>query len=105
MRVRLSECLSQRFPAPSRWMGARRCASRPRAATATWCMNCPLPRRRSCLRWARRLQEPNTAADLRLKAGDDAAVKVCLSFDLPLDRVPFMERQVLRIARARARSG
>ena len=53
------------------------------------------------LRWAWRLQQPNTAVDLRVRAGDDAAVKVCLSFDLPLDRVPFMERQVLRVARAR----
>lgn len=54
------------------------------------------------LRWAWRLQEPNPALDLRIKAGDDAAVKVCLSFDLPLDRVPFMERQLLKLARARS---
>ncbi len=53
------------------------------------------------LRWSWRMQQPNTAVDLRVKAGDDAAVKVCMSFDLPLDRVPFMERQVLRIARSR----
>ena len=53
------------------------------------------------LRWAWRLQEPNSAVDLRVKAGDDAAVKVCMSFDLPLERVPFIERQVLRIARSR----
>ena len=53
------------------------------------------------LRWAWRLQEPNPAVDLRVKAGDDAAVKVCLSFDLALDRVPFIERQLLKLARAR----
>ena len=53
------------------------------------------------LRWAWRMQQPNTAVDLRSKAGDDAAVKVCMSFDMALDRVPFMERQVLRIARNR----
>ena len=54
------------------------------------------------LRWAWRLQEPNTAVDLRVKAGDDAAVKVCMSFDLALDRVPFIERQMLKLARSRS---
>lgn len=54
------------------------------------------------LRWAWRLQVPNPAVDLRLKTGDDAAVKVCMSFDLALDRVPFMERQVLKLARSRS---
>lgn len=54
------------------------------------------------LRWAWRIQQPNPAVDLRVKAGDDAAVKVCMSFDLALDRVPFMERQVLKIARSRS---
>ena len=54
------------------------------------------------LRWAWRLQVPNAAVDLRVKAGDDAAVKVCMSFDLALDRVPFMERQVLKLARSRS---
>ena len=54
------------------------------------------------LRWAWRLQQPNTAVDLRVKAGDDAAVKVCMSFDLALERVPFMERQLLKLARARS---
>ena len=54
------------------------------------------------LRWAWRLQVPNPAVDLRVKAGDDAAVKVCMSFDMGLDRVPFMERQVLKLARSRS---
>ena len=54
------------------------------------------------LSWAWRLQEPNPAVDLRVKTGDDAAVKVCMSFDMALDRVPFMERQLLRVARARS---
>ena len=54
------------------------------------------------LRWAWRLQEPNVAVDLRAKAGDDAAVKVCMSFDMAPDRVPFMERQLLQLARARS---
>ena len=56
------------------------------------------PRR---LSWAWRMQQPNALADLRTKSGDDAAVKVCMSFDLPIDRVPFIERQLLRLARAR----
>lgn len=47
------------------------------------------------------MQQPNALADLRAKSGDDAAVKVCMSFDLPADRVPFVERQLLRLARAR----
>ena len=52
------------------------------------------------LSWAWRIDQPNAAADLRTKAGDDTAARVCLSFDLPLDRVPFLERQMLRMARA-----
>lgn len=56
----------------------------------------PVPRR---LSWSWRVDRPNPAADLRIKAGDDTA-RVCLSFDLPLQRVPFMERQLLRMARS-----
>jgi hypothetical protein len=54
------------------------------------------------LRWAWHLQQPNAAADLRTKSGDDSAAKVCLSFDLPLSAVPFVERQLLRLARSRS---
>ena len=57
-----------------------------------------LPRR---LQWAWRLTQPNPATDLRQKAGDDVAAKVCLSFDLPLARVPLGERVLLQLARAR----
>ena len=57
----------------------------------------PLPQR---LRRSWRMQVPNPAADLHQRAGDDAAVKVCVAFDLPLDSVPFAERQLLRLARA-----
>ena len=52
------------------------------------------------LRWAWRLQQPNPAMNLRIKAGDDTPVKLCMSFDLPLDRVPFADRQRLSLARA-----
>ncbi len=56
------------------------------------------------LRWRWRLDEPlnggSAAPDILTKAGDDAALKVCAMFDHPLDRVPFIERQVLRLARS-----
>ncbi|MDO8905358.1 DUF3047 domain-containing protein [Hydrogenophaga sp.] len=55
------------------------------------------------LRWRWRLDQPLTGGtappDLMAKSGDDAALKVCVMFDHALDRVPFMERTVLRIAR------
>lgn len=53
------------------------------------------------LAWRWRLDRANARADLRQKAGDDVALKVCVSFDLPLAQVPFVERQVLRLARSR----
>lgn len=56
----------------------------------------------SRLTWAWRLQQGNPGADVSTKAGDDLPAKVCLSFDLPLARVPFIERQLLRLARARS---
>jgi len=58
----------------------------------------PAPRR---LRWRWRIDEPNPLADLSRKEGDDAAAKVCLAFELPMEHVPFMERQLLRLARSR----
>ena len=57
----------------------------------------PAPR---TLRWSWRLDQPNAAVDLARKSGDDAAAKVCLAFDMALDRVPFIERQLLRLARS-----
>lgn len=51
------------------------------------------------LSWRWRLLQPNPAANLREKAGDDSPLKVCASFDLPLAAVPFGERQLLRLAR------
>lgn len=59
----------------------------------------PAPAR---LRWLWRVDDPNPFADLRRKAADDSPAKVCLSFDMPLARVPFHERQILRLARARS---
>ena len=54
------------------------------------------------LSWRWRVDEPNLKADLRTKAGDDLAIKVCAMFDLPVAAVPFFERQLLGIAMDRA---
>lgn len=51
------------------------------------------------LAWRWRLDQPVAGADLRQKAGDDAALKVCALFDLPLEALPFWERQKMRLAR------
>jgi len=53
------------------------------------------------LSWRWRVDAPLPAADLRTKEGDDAALKVCAMFDLPRERVPFVERQLLRLAESR----
>ena len=73
-----------------------------RASYGTWVHDLPKtePGR---LQWRWRLDQPLTGgkvvADIQTKAGDDAALKVCVMFDHPLDRVPFVERTLLRIAR------
>lgn len=54
------------------------------------------------LSWRWRVDEPLAASDLRRKEGDDSPIKVCALFDLPTAAVPFVERQVLRIARLRS---
>lgn len=54
------------------------------------------------LQWQWRLDTPNPASDLRTKSGDDNPVKVCVLLDAPLSVVPFVERQLLRVARAAA---
>ena len=53
------------------------------------------------LAWSWRVDRLIEGADLRSKKGDDVALKVCVLFDLSLDRVPFVERQLLRLARRR----
>lgn len=53
------------------------------------------------LSWRWRVDTRLPAADLRTKEGDDAALKVCAMFDLPRERVPFVERQLLRLAESR----
>jgi hypothetical protein len=52
-------------------------------------------------RW--RLDVPLRKASLRSKATEDVALKVCLSFDLPLDNIPLGERTKFRLAQAFSR--
>ena len=54
------------------------------------------------LAWQWRIEEPIAAADLRTKGGDDTALKVCVFFDLSLERIPFGERQLVRFARSKS---
>lgn len=51
------------------------------------------------LAWQWRLDEANDANDLARREADDTNVKVCALFDMPIERVPFVERQLLRLAR------
>src|SRR5689334_19641098 len=52
------------------------------------------------LAWQWRVDEPNPQADLHERQSDDTAVKVCVFWDMPLEQVPFVERQLLRAARS-----
>jgi hypothetical protein len=56
------------------------------------------------LQWRWRLAQAlaggHREADIQTKAGDDAALKVCVMFDHPLAHVPFVERTKLRMARS-----
>lgn len=56
------------------------------------------------VRWSWRVAQQSSAIDLRSKAGDDTSAKVCMSFVWPDERVPFVERQLLRLARSRGSS-
>jgi hypothetical protein len=54
------------------------------------------------LSWRWRVDQPVAGADLKKRASDDAALKVCAFFALPDSSLPFIERQMLRFAEARA---
>lgn len=54
------------------------------------------------LSWRWRVDQALAAADLRRREGDDVALKVCALFDMPRAAVPFMERQLLRLAESRS---
>jgi hypothetical protein len=45
-----------------------------------------------------RLDNPLLDANLKSKNGDDAALKVCLSFDMPMEKVPLADRAKLKLA-------
>ena len=53
------------------------------------------------LKWRWKLDKPLLQADLKTREGDDAALKVCALFDLSLDKLGFVERNIMRIARSR----
>ena len=52
------------------------------------------------LHWRWRLDQPLLRADLTHRLGDDSAVKVCAAFDLPIEKLGFVERNFLKAARA-----
>ena len=51
------------------------------------------------LQWRWRLDKPLTRSDLRTKGGDDVALKLCVMFDMPTDKLPLAERLQLQLAR------
>lgn len=57
-----------------------------------------VPDATSRLRWRWRLDEPLRGADLRRREGDDSPLKVCTLFDMPLDKLGLIDRNLLRLA-------
>ena len=51
------------------------------------------------LSWRWCVDLANERADLRVTGGDDSAAEVCVMFDLPMSAVPFVDRQLVRLAR------
>ena len=52
------------------------------------------------LTWRWRVEQFVQGTDLRAKAGDDSAAKLCVFFNLPSDRLSISERTQLKLARA-----
>lgn len=52
------------------------------------------------LRWRWKISNLINRADLRSKDGDDFPARLYVTFDYPLERLPFLERSKLRLARA-----
>lgn len=71
----------------------------PEGAAASAPASGPAPR---TLSWSWRMQQPLKGTDLHQRSGDDTALKVCLAFDLPAEKLGFGERQLLRMMRASA---
>jgi hypothetical protein len=55
----------------------------------------------AALSWRWRVENLIDANDLNTRNGDDNAIKVCVSFDMPIEKVPFVERQLLKVARGK----
>ncbi|MBP9684402.1 MAG: DUF3047 domain-containing protein [Rhodoferax sp.] len=51
------------------------------------------------LAWRWQLVQPLTQADIATKAGDDAAIKLCVMFRQPLQDIPLLQRAALSLAR------
>lgn len=51
------------------------------------------------LHWRWRVDQPVAGADLNTKNGDDTPVKVCALFDMPTDKLGFLDRSLLGLAR------
>ena len=54
------------------------------------------------LSWQWRVDRPIAAADLKSRRGDDMPVRVCVLFDLPLDKMPVRDRRLLSHARSKS---
>ena len=54
------------------------------------------------LSWRWRVDKALASPDLRSREGDDVALKVCALFNMPSSAVPFVERQLLRLAESRS---
>jgi Protein of unknown function (DUF3047) len=52
------------------------------------------------LRWRWKISNIIERADLRTREGDDFPARVYVMFDYPLEKLPFLERNKLRLARA-----
>jgi len=52
------------------------------------------------LAWRWRVEQPIANADLTRKDGDDVPARVCVLFDLPLDRLAFADRLKVELGRA-----
>jgi hypothetical protein len=57
-------------------------------------------RRATVLRWRWRVETLSRATDITRKRGDDVPTRICVLFDLPLDRLVFGDRVALRMGRA-----
>lgn len=52
------------------------------------------------LTWRWRLEVALQGADLQTRQGDDSPLKVCVLFDMPLEKLGLIDRNLLRMARA-----